>query len=1406
MRNTTTSNGDRRQQFDSTGVGGRSRRRLARAAARAAEAAAAADAVGGDDSIIFDRLEERQLMAAPAGGTVTVDAGSYAETVTVNKSLTIDGAEAGVDARSNVRRAAGNETILTGGTTSAGVGAGFYVDANDVTIDGFTVQGETSQDLMLGAGIVIAPSMSGTHVVNDIVQNNVSGLFLANDSATDPAVIQHDVFQNNNNAGVNGGRGIYTDQSVSGGTLTNVTIDGNTFFNNRGGSGTTGLEGAVALESGSNALSQTNITITNNTFDSDGKAILVFNVTGLLFQGNVVTRGLDWYSGIVRFEGNDHNVTITGNNLFANTGPAIAIDTKGFPGDDSGFSITGNNIYGNGTTSGSHFGVVVNGNVYDGALTLSGNYWGSASGPGGDGPGTGDTVYDTGHVVSGQTWSVTADTGYASGTSLDASAAQFATAPVVAQDTAYWGLPASDGAIIQAEDFDEGGQGIGYSTSTGSNAGGQYRTTGVGIEATTDTGGGYDVGWTGTGEWLDYAVDLTEGGTYRVDLRVASPSAGATLRVLVDGVQAGADIAVPNTGGWQTWQTVSLTNVPLTAGDHTVRILFVNNNAGGGGPNINWFELTNTAPMATPMAPTGLTATANGTAEVDLAWTNAAASATGVSVQRSTDGVNYTTLMNLSATAASYADTGLAPLTTYYYRVVATNVAGASPASNVTSATTAPAAVTNLTALAWTSATAGWSSPQVNKSIKGTTLTLRGTTYATGIGTHASSTITYSLAGRFGTFTSAVGIDDETAGQGAADFQVYGDGKLLFDSGVLTGTSPVVTLTVNVTGVQTLTLVATPGVAGTINYDHADWAGAQLLVAAPVLAVPTAPTGLTVAGATTAAYLCWTNAASTLRTGVAVDRSSDGGNTWTTIATLAASANYYADTTLSAGTSYVYRVRATNAAGSSPASNTAAFTTFATATVTTGLTTLAPTSSVVGYGTLQTNESVDGNTITLRGTTYATGLGAHAVSDVTYALGGKYATFLSDVGIDDEVNGQGSVDFQVIGDGKVLYDSGVLTGASAIVHVAVNVTGVQTLTLQATNGVAGSIDYDHADWAGPQLLAAAAVPTAPAAPVGLTATAGSASTIYLSWSAAGTNQTGFTIQRSTNGGTSWTTIATVAANATNYTDAGLSASATYAYQVMATNNVGSSPASSIATATTLAAAAVTTNLSTLTPTSATVGWGTLQDNASIKGNPITLRGTVYATGLGAHASSTITYALGGTYATFLSDVGIDDETAGQGSVDFQVYGDGKLLYDSGVLTGTSPVAHVNVSVAGVQTLTLIALPGVTGSIDYDHADWAGAKLVAAATTTATANLTTAAATSTMSPARAMAAAEVSSVKVAAVDRKAAARAAAAAKKAAAIAEARAIAEAKAAAKAAKRAAAKLAALEAKVTKTDRPAA
>ena len=616
--------------------------------------------------------------AAAAGGTVKVDAGTYAEDVVINKTLTVEGAEAGIDPRGNIRQETGTESIVTGALLTNGLfSSGFTISANDVTVDGFTVQGETNNDLSAGAGIVISPNMSGAHVLNNIVQNNVSGLFLANNSSTDQAVIQHNIFRDNNNNGDNGGRGIYTDETESGGNLTNVLIDGNSFIGNYGGNGTTELEAGIALEA-SRVNAQSNITISNNVFDSNGKAMLFFNSTNVTIQGNIVTNCFDWYSGSVRFEGNNHNFTITQNLIYDNTGPGLALDSKAVPGDSSGFVINSNNIYGNGITSGGKFGIVFDGDDYDGTFDARNNYWGSASGPSGDGPGTGDSVYGIGHTVSGAAWNVS--TG---GSELYS---PFSTAPIGTIDLPYWGIAATDGAKIQAEDFNHGGEGIAYHDTTTTNLGMQYRSTGVDIETTQDVGGGYDVGSTVAGEYLDYGINFSQTAVYRIDVRLASAAAGATFHIAVDGTNVTGSIAVPNTGGSQIWQIVSATGISLTSGAHTLRVVFDANNTAGVGPNFNWFELTNTSTLGALAAPTGVTALGTA-ANVALNWT-ATTGALWYDIYRGTSaGGEGATPIATGVTTTSYTDSAITAGTpAYYYFVTAVNgntlqTNGQSPAS-----------------------------------------------------------------------------------------------------------------------------------------------------------------------------------------------------------------------------------------------------------------------------------------------------------------------------------------------------------------------------------------------------------------------------------------------------------------------------------------------------------------------------------------------------------------------------------------------------------------------------------------------------------------------------------------------------------------------------------------------------
>ncbi|MFI8292654.1 DUF5110 domain-containing protein [Streptomyces sp. ms191] len=108
--------------------------------------------------------------------------------------------------------------------------------------------------------------------------------------------------------------------------------------------------------------------------------------------------------------------------------------------------------------------------------------------------------------------------------------------------------------------------------------------------------------------------------------------------------------------------------------------------------------------------------------------------------------------------------------------------------------------------------------------------------------------------------------------------------------------------------------------------------------------------------------------------------------------------------------------------------------------------------------------ATDGHPLTLAGRTYEKGVGAHADSDIEVYLGGRCTAFTADVGIDDEIDGYGDVAFSVEADGKVLWTSPRLTGASATLPVDVDVTGARHVRLRITD-TNGSKSGDHGDWA-----------------------------------------------------------------------------------------------------------------------------------------------------------------------------------------------------------------------------------------------------------------------------------------------------------------------------------------------------
>ncbi|SEG11650.1 alpha-galactosidase [Actinacidiphila yanglinensis] len=144
----------------------------------------------------------------------------------------------------------------------------------------------------------------------------------------------------------------------------------------------------------------------------------------------------------------------------------------------------------------------------------------------------------------------------------------------------------------------------------------------------------------------------------------------------------------------------------------------------------------------------------------------------------------------------------------------------------------------------------------------------------------------------------------------------------------------------------------------------------------------------------------------------------------------------------------------------------------------------------------------------------------------------------------------------------------------------------------------------------------------------------------------------------------------------------------------------------------------TSYVSDLPWTSSSNGWGPVErdtsngETAAGDGNPITLKGTVYAKGLGVNAPSTVEYYTGAACTAFDAVVGVDDEKNGKGTVEFEVFADGKEVADSGVLTNADGGKPLHADIAGSQAIQLVVTDGGDGN-DSDHGDWANATITCA---------------------------------------------------------------------------------------------
>lgn len=157
--------------------------------------------------------------------------------------------------------------------------------------------------------------------------------------------------------------------------------------------------------------------------------------------------------------------------------------------------------------------------------------------------------------------------------------------------------------LIYATDYDMGRLGYAYndddygnySVTTGNytawNNGWQYRNDGVDIEGSLDNtnSNGYMVGFINTDEWMEYTVDVAADAVYDVNVRVASGTTLGNFHLIANGAALTQPYYVPNTGGWNTWQTITIPDVILSTTDTKLRMY-----ADKDGFNLGSFEFVQT--------------------------------------------------------------------------------------------------------------------------------------------------------------------------------------------------------------------------------------------------------------------------------------------------------------------------------------------------------------------------------------------------------------------------------------------------------------------------------------------------------------------------------------------------------------------------------------------------------------------------------------------------------------------------------------------------------------------------------------------------------------------------------------------------------------------------------------------
>lgn len=471
-----------------------------------------------------------------------------------------------------------------------------------------------------------------------------------------------------------------------------------------------------------------------------------------------------------------------------------------------------------------------------------------------------------------------------------------------------------------------------------------------------------------------------------------------------------------------------------------------------------------------PNSPTGLSAVAISSSQINLSWTDASNNESGFEIFRSTDNSNFTKIADVGANTTSYQNTGLNASTRYFYYVGSQR--GGTPSrtkSNTADATTftgVPSSPSSLSAVAF-------GSTQINLNWNDNA-------------------------------NNETGFEVERSTDGV-NFGKIADLGANTTSYLNTG--------LNASTRYWYRVRAKNG-GGNSGYSNVADATTQ----APPVTIPRLPSGLAAtATSSTQINLSWTDNAVD-EAGFELERSTDG-VTFGKIQDIAANTTTFSNTGLNASTRYYYRIRAVNSAGPSPYSNVA------------DATTQAPPIVIPRP---------------------PTSLTATATSSTQINLSWS-----------DNANDETAFELESSNDGTNFTKiTDLAANTTTYSHTGLNASTRYYYRVRAKNS-AGASPYSNVADATTQ----APPVTIPRPPTSLTATAASSSQINLSWTDNANDETGFEVERSTDG-TNFAKITDVAANATTYANTGLNSSTKYYYRIRAKNSAGNSAYSNIADATT----------------------------------------------------------------------------------------------------------------------------------------------------------------------------------------------------------------------------------------------